>query len=76
LSLKDRAKNPREFALPLMLSAPDIATVKQAHELSDTIIRPLITLETDDLAQINPAMAYSHYLSEDEPEKAKQLITG
>lgn len=74
LSLKDRAKNAREFALPLMLSAPDITTVKQAYELSNTVIRPLITLETDDLAQINPAMAFSHYLSEDEPKKATQLI--
>jgi len=57
LSLKDRAKNPREFALPLMLSAPDITTVKQAYQLSNTV-----------------AMAFSHYLSEDEPEKAKRLI--
>ena len=74
LSIKDRAKNPKEFALPLILSAPDVATVKQAYEISNTVIRPLITLETDLLAQINPAMAFSHYLSEGEPEKAKQLI--
>lgn len=74
LSIKDRAKDSTEFALPLMLSAPDITTLKQAFEMSDTVIRPLIPLKTDDLAQINPAMAFSHYLSEDKPEKAKQLI--
>lgn len=72
--LKDRAPMKSAFALPLMLSAPSILEVRQAHKLSPTVTRPLVWLSNDNLAKVAPGTAFTHYLSLGEVTEAAKLL--
>lgn len=73
-ALAEAANDKRQFALPLMLSAPSMNEVKEAIKLSPAVSRPLLLLPSRDLSQISPATAFTHYLSFDKTTEASLLL--
>lgn len=74
-NLSERAVDPSEFALPLMLSAPDIDALAAAYELKSSSHRHLSALPTRHIERLSPRAAFARYLSLGDNDNAQRMFS-
>lgn len=74
-ALADRAADPSLFALPLMLSAPDIEAIEAGFKLSPNSHRALAILPARSLETIAPKAAFARYLALGETQNASRALS-
>ena len=73
-ALKERAYDKRKYALPLMLSAPDLQAVESAFHLNPDVTRPLNILSGHDLENISLGAAFTRHVAMERPADARRVL--